>query len=134
MSGAPAQAPAPTVAGTYGDGEAATEAQRRMPTPDLTPAPGGVPTPTAGPAPAGGGDRMAQAMQMLGRMAPGQPLGAPTQRPDEPFTAGLAQGPGPGPEVLRPGDRATQTLRLLADYSDDPGLVELAELAQRMAR
>lgn len=28
------------------------------------------------------------------------PLSAPTQRPDEPVTAGAALGPGPGPEVL----------------------------------
>lgn len=28
------------------------------------------------------------------------PFGAPTQRPDEPVTAGAALGPGPGPEAL----------------------------------
>jgi hypothetical protein len=28
------------------------------------------------------------------------PLYAPSQRPDEPITAGIALGPGPGPEVL----------------------------------
>lgn len=28
------------------------------------------------------------------------PLFAPTQRPEEPITAGIAMGPGPGPEVL----------------------------------
>lgn len=30
------------------------------------------------------------------------PLDAPTQRPDEPVTAGLPSGPGPGPEALMP--------------------------------
>lgn len=35
-------------------------------------------------------------------MAPSQitPLYAPSERPDEPVTAGIALGPGPGPEVL----------------------------------
>ena len=28
------------------------------------------------------------------------PLFAPSQRPDEPITAGIAMGPGPGPEAL----------------------------------
>ena len=28
------------------------------------------------------------------------PIGAPTMRPDEPVTAGVPMGPGPGPEVL----------------------------------
>jgi hypothetical protein len=32
--------------------------------------------------------------------APVTPLFAPSQRPDEPVTAGIAMGPGPGPEVL----------------------------------
>lgn len=30
------------------------------------------------------------------------PLDAPTQRPDEPITSGMATGPGVGPEALRP--------------------------------
>ena len=38
-------------------------------------------------------------------MAPSQvervtPLFAPTQRPDEPITSGIAMGPGPGPEIM----------------------------------
>jgi hypothetical protein len=77
---------------------------------------------------------MQVAMQLMGRMAPPRSLEAPTERPDQPLTAGLNIGPGPGPEVLRPGDRASQSLRLLADFSDDPGLEELADLAERMGR
>lgn len=141
MSGAPAQAPAPVVDGTYGDGERALEAQRRMPTPDYSaqagPVPGGP-----GPVSPGGGpgqalsptDRMTQAMQLMARMSPPRSLEAPSERPDQPLTAGLNLGPGPGPEILRPGDRATQSLRVLADFSDDPGLEELADLAERMGR
>jgi hypothetical protein len=32
--------------------------------------------------------------------APVTPLYAPTQRPDEPVTTGIAMGPGAGPEVI----------------------------------
>ena len=50
------------------------------------------PGPTAGgPPSAPGGEAPAQSVL---------PLGAPTQRPDEPVTAGLPIGPGPGPEAL----------------------------------
>lgn len=34
------------------------------------------------------------------QMEPVTPLFAPSQRPDEPVTAGIAMGDGPGPEVL----------------------------------
>ena len=34
------------------------------------------------------------------QMEPVTPLFAPSQRPDEPITAGIAMGDGPGPEVL----------------------------------
>ena len=34
------------------------------------------------------------------QMEPITPLYAPSQRPDEPITSGIAMGPGPGPEVL----------------------------------
>jgi hypothetical protein len=33
---------------------------------------------------------------------PPTPLGAPTERPNEPITAGMPFGAGPGPEMLRP--------------------------------
>jgi hypothetical protein len=33
----------------------------------------------------------------------------PTQRPDEPITAGIARGTGPGPEVLMMGKQAVKT-------------------------
>jgi hypothetical protein len=77
---------------------------------------------------------MQVALQLMGRMTPPRSLEAPSERPDQPFTAGLSLGPGPGPEILNPGDRATQSLRVLADFSDDPGLEELANLAERMGR
>jgi hypothetical protein len=42
-------------------------------------------------------------------MAPITPLLAPTERPDEPLTAGMSFGPGPGPEVLALPDMETNT-------------------------
>lgn len=45
-----------------------------------------------------GGAAMAQAERP--QMPPITPIGAPTQRPSEPVTAGAPVGPGPGPEVL----------------------------------
>ncbi len=59
-------------------------------------------------------------------MAPSQlervtPLFAPTQRPDEPITAGIAMGEGPGPEVMggtRPAQRLSDTLAQLLPFDD----------------
>lgn len=64
------------------------------------------------------------------------PISAPSERPNEPITAGLPIGPGLGPEAvpmmpkMRRG-QISQTLELLADASGDPGYSELAALAQR---
>lgn len=137
MTGAPGQPPAPGVDTTYGEGQDIIEAQRRMPVPDLTGA--GMAqqasnAPGPGRAVPSAADRLSQAMALMAQMSPARPLNAPTERPTEPITTGLAQGPGPGPEILKPGDRATQTLRMLADFADDPGLSDLAERAQRMGR
>lgn len=45
-------------------------------------------------------------------------LTAPTQRPDEPITAGLSVGPGPGPEALTGMDpRYEETVRLREKWS-----------------
>lgn len=69
-------------------------------------------------------------------MAPSQleritPLYAPTQRPDEPITTGIARGEGPGPEILgmRPAvaEKYSDTLAKLLPY-DDSG--EIAVLYQ----
>jgi hypothetical protein len=56
------------------------------------------------------------------------PLMAPTQRPDEPITAGINSGPGPGSEVMmdRPNQAytLTQTLQQLIKY-DPSGDTEM---------
>jgi hypothetical protein len=61
---------------------------------------------------------------------PVTPLFAPRQRPDEPITAGIAMGPGPGPEVMgaRPIQiKTSDTLAKLLPF-DDTG--EIAILYQ----
>ena len=69
-------------------------------------------------------------------MAPSQieratPLYAPTQRPEEPITTGIAMGPGAGPEVLgmrpQPVEKYSDTLAKLLPY-DESG--EIAVLYQ----
>lgn len=54
-------------------------------------------------------------------VAPPTPFTAPTQRPDEPVTAGAASGPGPGPEVLQQQPKAyTLTNVLQQMIGNDP--------------
>jgi hypothetical protein len=60
-------------------------------------------------------------------------LYAPSQRPDEPITAGIAMGPGAGPEVLgmRPAtEKLSDVLAKMLPY-DETG--EIAILYQRAA-
>jgi len=71
---------------------------------------------------------LAAAQQMSGRAGI---LTNPTRRPQEPVTAGLRVGAGPGPEVLafRQGNPTGNTLRQLAAATGDSYLRELAERA-----
>lgn len=58
-------------------------------------------------------------MPRLNPMANVVPLTAPTQRPDEPVTAGVGVGPGPGREVLglkSPVDNQLKDLSKLSKY------------------
>lgn len=89
-SGARTQPVRTVPGGTYGSVKAQADAQRAVPLP------------------------------MPPRLAPPAaiPLDAPTQRPDEPLTAGLATGAGPGPEILGP----------VAPVNADPSLEVYQEL------
>jgi hypothetical protein len=83
---------ATTPGGQYGSGKASMDAQRAVPM-------GSPPVPPAVGPPGGGQGPSGVSPAPLGP-PPGTltPLDAPTQRPDEPVTAGAAQGPGPGPD------------------------------------
>ena len=64
------------------------------------------------------------------QMEPVTPLYAPSERPDEPITSGIAMGPGPGPEVMGAAPiriKTSDTLAKLLPF-DDTG--EIAILYQ----
>ena len=63
------------------------------------------------------------------------PLMSPTQRPDEPVTAGAPFGPGPGPAptynvAMRP--KLSDTLGKIVAGTNDPKINRLAEIAARL--
>jgi hypothetical protein len=66
------------------------------------------------------------------QMEPVTPLYAPSQRPDEPITAGIAMGDGPGPEVLgvmqRP-EALSQVLAQMLPYDTNGEIAALYEQA-----
>jgi len=55
----------------------------------------------------------------------------PSQRPEEPLTAGMPTGSGPGPMPGPPGKSAAGLLRSMLSVSPDPELWALLEEAQR---
>jgi hypothetical protein len=99
------------------------------------------------------GDRKAMAEQIAGAATTAQPsarpapaadirtaaaqepttsLYAPTQRPDEPITAGIALGPGPGPEARggRPVEtKLSDTLAALLPYDSTGEISVLYQMA-----
>lgn len=67
------------------------------------------------------------------------PIDAPSQRPDEPVTAGLPFGPGPGPEALgvpavQPDDDIGIQLRNLYRQYPNNDLLALIEVLDEMGR
>jgi hypothetical protein len=64
----------------------------------------------------------------------------PTMRPDEPLTAGMATGPGPGPEVLGLDPRVADTVKMkkwlpiLRPIIDDPETPESVKMLYRYVR
>lgn len=96
---------------TYGEAGSQIAAQQQMPLSTSAAPPGSSPG-MAAPA-AGGGEP---------QVIPS--LTDPTTRPNEPLTAGLASGPGPGPEALNqqvdPLVKAAAVLNQLGDTADAP--------------
>lgn len=107
----------------YGEHQASIESQQALPMAQVVPPTGtGGPTPPQDPA-----QRLQAAVEAARRMRPPSPLTGPSQRPTEPITAGMATGPGPGPEVLRNGDRVARTFKLLNEVTGDASFAELYE-------
>lgn len=110
----------------YGQRSQLLDAQRVVPLPNA----GGI---QAG-APAGGGNAQDQVVAYLREHPPPNvtPLGGPSMRPNEPSTAGLSSGPGPGPEALAGRGapmKASQFWRTLYEQTGDEEYARLAEQA-----
>lgn len=106
----------------YGEHQASIESQQALPMAQVNGAGGGPTGPPQDPA-----QRLQMAVEAARRMRPPAPLTGPSQRPMEPITAGMASGPGPGPEVLRTGDRVARTFKLLAEVTGDATFDQLYE-------
>jgi len=119
--------PVTTVPGQqYGQGVAQQRAQQAVPM-------GAPPSPAPAPAAAGPGAPSRAPGPLPGQVTP---LDAPTQRPNEPLTAGLPMGPGAGPEALGPygaggagEDVATQLRAIYSRFPNEDlrGLIELLD-------
>ena len=109
----------------YGEAKEFNSLQQQAPLANVPTAPAGAPSPGPQPNP-----------NPLSNVIP---LNAPTQRPDEPVTAGVPFGPGPGPEALGPAmtmrtaqyQSASDLLSSLAAGSDSPDLQALAANIKR---
>lgn len=84
-----------------------------------------VPLPAARPVATPG-----SAVEMSGPPTPPPDLLAPTDRPNEPITAGLPMGPGPGPEALGMELSPVDKLKRIYRATMNPDILELIALAE----
>lgn len=131
QSGMPAM-PAPKIAPqTYGQGAEMQTLDAAMPAPNMQAATVPSPGTDAAPGSPAPPDHMAVlgAAQQLGNQT--GLLTQDTNRPQEPITAGLSRGPGPGPEALGMvrGTPTGDILRRLSASTGDPMFAELARKA-----
>lgn len=129
MSGEDAQNIGSVPGQRYGEGQDQQALQRAMPAPDMQ-----ANVPTGGPPVFAGAPSIArvnpdpmQVQQFLQTSKPNL-LGG-TRNPDQPVTAGLSTGPGPGPEVLM--RNTTPMRRYLERLSADTGNPKWKMLAQK---
>lgn len=89
----------------YGERQAQEQAQRAVPLPAAPPVQTPPPSSAPGALPGSFGDFL-----------------RPTERPNEPLTAGLPVGPGPGPEAVRvaPNPQGDVEAQILALYRQSP--------------
>lgn len=135
QAGQPAQPVGPVAGQEYGMGAEQMQLQQQMPAPQVTstrtimpPAQAVSQIPGAAAAQPDA-DAMAAIIQAM-RGKAGLLKGG-TSRPTEPVTAGLATGPGPGPEVLGlpQGNPTGMTMRNLSRLTGDPYFDDLAARA-----
>lgn len=122
--GGPAQqTPAYIAGGDYGDGQDMMDLQQSAPMAAALPLQATAP-------------RRVSAKANGAPGAAATPLMSPTQRPDEPITAGAPFGPGPGPDPMMPGAGApveslTYSLAQFLPYDQSGEIAALLDLAQR---
>lgn len=132
LSGAPAQPIGAVPGQIYGAGVEQMQLQRAMPAPNLAQGPvaqPAAPTPAPAPPQAAAPPSFDQALaQAQGMRDQTGLLSMPTNRPQEPVTAGLSRGPGGGPEMLQMqrGTPAGDALRRLSAATGDPYFANLA--------
>lgn len=104
----------------YGAAKQQADAQRAIPLPQSAPPPSATPAPTAPPPP-----------------EPGL-LGSPSARPNEPLTAGMPIGVGPGPDVNSPlvggSDQVLQNLYAAYRVAPTEGLRALIAQTEALRR
>jgi hypothetical protein len=133
ISGEPAQ-PTPQIPGQYyGAGVETQKLAEAAPAPDRRSAQPVSPNSSPMAVAAGSTDPFSEALQQA-EMLRGRAglFRAPSARPDEPLTAGLPVGPGPGPEALM-GSQGSRQLNFLHMLSRLTGDRQFDDLARRLS-
>lgn len=123
------QAPQAPNSQAYGQRGDQIAAQKAVPLPQTPPqTPQGPPS-----TPAQDAAQQPDVMALARDFDPGiTPLNAPSTRPGEPVTAGLAQGAGPGPEIFAQPARATRAADVLTALAQSTGDDRFMQMAARI--
>jgi hypothetical protein len=137
LTGAPARPNVPIAGQTYGAGVDQQQLEASMPTPARQAA---APNPQPQPQPQQQQAPQQQPYDHQAALAAASQLSdqtgllkGDTNRPNEPITAGLTRGPGPGPEALgmTRGSPTGDLFRRLSAATGDPFFADLAAKAQQ---
>lgn len=114
----------------YGQKTEQIQAQQQIPLPQAQPPGAGASVPASAP---GGQQAPPDVMSVAKEWDPGiTPLSAPSTRPGEPVTTGLAQGPGAGPEIFSQPTRAMKAADVLDMIGQSLGDDSVLSIAQRI--